>query len=213
VRIPRIFFDDSLTVGVNFELSRDQAHYLGRVLRLTSGRPILVFNGRGGEFACEILELDGKRGLIRVIEHLEKDTESPLSVCLAIGLSKGDRFDWLLQKATELGVSSIQPLFTERTEVRLSAERLGKKHAHWQSVIQSACEQSGRTKVPAVFQPTDLSSHCEITSSSAKLILDPSASLSIAKFDFQEPESSADLLVGPEGGLSSGEIDVANANG
>ena len=213
MRIPRVFFDGDLVAGSEVELSRDQAHYLGRVLRLSSGRPLLLFNGLGGEYSCEIAALDGKRGLIKVLEHLDREAESTLVTCLAIGLSKGDRFDWALQKATELGVTRIQPLFTDRTEVRLPADRLAKKQAHWQAVVQSACEQSGRTIVPEISNPIDISAFCEMSSVAERLILDPDAQQSLAGFTPADDSSAFELIVGPEGGLSAQEIEDANGKG
>lgn len=208
MRIPRVFFEDSLEIGATSILSRDQAHYLGRVLRLNVGREVAVFNGEGGEYLCQITELDGRRGSILVKEHRETDTESPVDICLAIGLSKGDRFDWVVQKATELGVSLIQPLLTERSEIRLSDARLGKKMAHWQGIVTSACEQSGRTKIPRLNPPSSFSNFIG-ENTTRSLILDPLAKSPLSELPLADDTSSINLIVGPEGGLSRDEIDLA----
>ena len=206
MRTTRIFFDGSLHYGEQLTLSRDQIHYLGRVLRLKSGSRVNLFNGTGSEFACEIMQLDNKSGTISVGEPVFSATESPLNICLALGLSKGDRFDWAIQKATEWGVTEIQPLFSERTEIRLSGDRIEKKVLHWQAVVRSACEQSGRTKLPQVQPPAHLDSYLKRHISGEKLVLDPQADARLSTHNFDVSSSSVALLIGPEGGLSEGEL-------
>lgn len=213
MRTPRLFFDGKLAVGSKLTLTKEQAHYLGRVLRLKPNRQLVLFNGTGGEYQCNLSSLDAKQGSVEVLAFFETEVESPLNICLAIGLSKGDRFDWAIQKATELGVSSIQPLFTERTEVRLSQERLAKKAAHWQGIVRSACEQSGRTMLPQVFPATSLRDFCTADSCELKLILNPEEKRSLATLSTEKPLQTLSLLVGPEGGLSREEIGLAALEG
>lgn len=215
MRIPRVFFESDLAAGSQVNLSKEQAHYLGRVLRLKAGRELILFNGQGGEYLCQVIALDGKTGLIDVERYQDVDRESPLNICLAAVLSKGDRFDWLLQKATELGVSSIQPIFSERSEVRLSGDRLDKKHLHWQGVVRSACEQSGRTSLPSVGVPLSFAEYVRSDSSAQKIVLDPRESASLAEVveGGDGPLGTLSLMVGPEGGFTDSEIETAKKGG
>ena len=140
MRIPRLYSDQTLAVGSIGELKDNTAHYIHNVLRMDSGRPILLFNGTGGEYSANLIRVSKKIVTFEVTGFIEGDRESKLHSHLAIGISRGDKMDFVLQKATELGVSAITPLVTERTEVKLSGERLQKKMQHWQQVVISACQ-------------------------------------------------------------------------
>jgi len=154
MRIPRLFIDSPFNEAESLTLQPTRAHYLINVLRLQADRPLLVFNGRGGEYEAKIESVTKKSVTILIERHLAVERESPLLLELAIGASKGERMDWILQKSTELGVTSITPLLTERSEVKLNAERWQKKIAHWREVIISACEQCGRNRLPTLLEPT-----------------------------------------------------------
>ena len=133
MRIPRIYSNQHLIVGDSCKLDSAASHYAANVLRMSVGRPLIVFNGKGGEYRASVSAVSKKSVAVAIEAFVDIDRESPLHTELAIGLSKGERMDWLIQKSTELGISSIVPLLTERTEVKLSGERLDKKMRHWRS--------------------------------------------------------------------------------
>lgn len=211
MRLPRLYTDQPLTTGKSGTLSGGSAHYLRNVLRIEPGREVILFNGTGGEYRCTI-SLAGKKAVeFTVDDFIDADRESPLHTELAIGLSRGDRMDFVLQKATELGVTVISPLFTERSEVKLKGGRLDKKMAHWQQVIVSACEQCQRTRLPVLHPPQPLSDFLARTDDAAKLILHPGETgFSLAGEN--KPER-VNLLVGPEGGFSDDEVSLASGRG
>ncbi|MEX2964546.1 16S rRNA (uracil(1498)-N(3))-methyltransferase [Microbulbifer sp. TYP-18] len=213
MRIPRIFSPQQLTPGIETQLDESASRHLVRVLRLSAGHPLVVFDGRGGEYSAEIVEA-GKRARVRLLDHCDEDRQSPLSLTLASGISRGERFDWVVQKATELGIAHLQPLFTERCEVKLSGERLAKKLAHWQQIAISACEQSARNRVPTIAEPLKLTQYLPIagTEGGLKLVLHHRTQSRLQQLaQEREPPASVTLLVGPEGGLSAAEIDAALA--
>lgn len=210
MRIPRVFTDQALTAGELVDLEEGPSRHLGRVLRMQPGRELVLFNGRGGEFSARIHSLNKKTVTAEVGTYEPENRESPLNLELAIGLSRGERMDWVLQKATELGVSRISPLFTERTEVKLSGERLEKKLEHWRQVLISACEQCQRNRLPILNPPGTLDNWLAQNDCHLSLVLHHRDSQSLP--ESQAPESLA-LLVGPEGGLSEEEIDRARSAG
>lgn len=204
MRIPRLFIDAPLQSGEQVPLPVESAHYVIKVLRLKPGRPLLVFNGAGGEFQASLAAADRRAATILIEEFVAADRESPLKIELAIGMSRGERMDWVIQKATELGVTAITPLITERTEVKLDSDRQASRLQRWQQVAISACEQSQRTRLPIISQPQRLEEfleHCQVRH---KLVLHPTAETST--LDPQEKVDDVSVLVGPEGGFSDGEI-------
>ena len=210
VRIPRIYTDQPLTPGMQLELEESPSRHLARVLRMQPGRELVLFNGNGGEFQAVIHAVGKRLVTVQVGEFSAHNRESPLRLELAIGLSRGERMDWVLQKATELGVTHIRPLLTERTEVKLSAERLQKRLHHWQQVIISACEQCQRNLLPDLAAPQKLESWLQDNRSQLRLVLHHRDSQSLP--EGEAPDSVA-LLIGPEGGLSEREIALAREAG
>ncbi|MDO6422033.1 16S rRNA (uracil(1498)-N(3))-methyltransferase [Saccharophagus degradans] len=210
MRIPRIYIDKPITANSNLELDGPTAHYLLKVLRMESGRELILFNGQGGEYNA-IIESAGKKSLTcTVADHTPKECESTLNTELAIGVSRGERMDWVLQKATELGVSRIVPLFAERTEVKLKGERLDKKVQHWQQILISACEQCTRNTLPVLATPTTLEQYVKTSQAEQKFVLHHRTEKQLR--DITKPQSAA-LLIGPEGGLTEEEIKIAEAHG
>jgi 16S rRNA (uracil1498-N3)-methyltransferase len=195
-------------VGVTITLPEDAARHLVQVLRMRLGDSFIAFNGQGGEFAATLSTVSKREAQAIIGEHDTVDRESALNITLAQCVSKGDRMDYTLQKAVELGVSAIVPLISSRTVVKLDAERWAKKIEHWQGVILSACEQSGRTRVPQITAPEDLDDWLRRNANdSLKLVLAPGASKQLRQLD---PGSHAiTLLIGPEGGLSEAECALA----
>lgn len=213
MRIPRIFSTEPLAGKTEVQLDEAASRHLVKVLRLGPGRPLILFDGTGGEYEAELLEA-GKKARAKIGAFSENDRQSPLAITLAIGISRGDRFDWVIQKATELGASTIQPLFTERCEVRLSGERMEKKLGQWQQIAISACEQSARNRIPEILPPQKFTQFLEQSKSDTalKLVLHHRTEVTLAGLEQQagRPEAAL-LLVGPEGGLSAEEIELAMA--
>ena len=208
MRIPRVFIDHALVSGRHAALDPRAANHVTRVLRLRTGAPLTVFDGSGVEFAAVLEKVDHETTTVRVGEPTGTGVESPLRITLAQGISRGERMDYTLQKAVELGVTRFIPLWTERTQVRLDAQRLKKRLDHWQGVIISACEQCGRTRIPQLDMPMELTQWIDRTDlQGLRLVLDPNATLTVAGMDVAE--SGVVLLTGPEGGLSPQERDFS----
>lgn len=222
MRVPRVYLDQALQSGAELALDKAAAHYLVSVLRLRADDALIVFNGSGGEYTATLQSATNKRATISIGKHSAGVAPSPVRMVLAIGLSRGERMDWVIQKAVELGINEITPLFTERCEVKLKGERALKKLGHWQQIAISACEQSQRNDVPTIKPAQPLSEFLAAiaTPSTAldtnlKLILDPRAeqSLSSTLLDQGSSAKTIVLLSGPEGGFSDGEIQQAQQQG
>lgn len=209
MRIPRIFIADDLNEGTQVALPEQAATHITRVLRLSEGAPLVCFNGEGQDWAANI-ERVGKHGVIVRLDRARAAAgESPVPITLAQSVARGEKMDLILQKATELGVSEIVPLVSERTEVRLDEERAERRVEHWQRVVISACEQSGRAVVPIVHSPVAIAAYAEQVQREAGLKLalhpDPQAR-AIGELD--APAQGVLLAVGPEGGFSERDLDA-----
>lgn len=207
MRIPRIYLSQPLDTGNEVELDSNALRHVAQVLRLKTGHPLILFNGNGGEFEAELVQVAKRQAIVRIGDYREISRESSLVTHLGLGISKGERMDFALQKAVELGVSEITPLFTEHCVVQLTASRASKKQEHWQGVIISACEQSGRNSIPGLNAARTFSDWLNTTQSTTKLILDPEASTTLSTIKLQKPEVT--LTIGPEGGFSQVEIEQA----
>lgn len=199
-----------LAVGDVFQLPGDAAHHVAQVLRMRAGEPLILFNGEGGEYAAVIEAVQRRAVRVRVDAFDPVDRESRLSLTLAQCVSKGDRMDYTIQKAVELGVAAIVPLLSARSVVKLDGERWEKKLDHWRGVIVSACEQSGRTRVPMLAPVQKLESWLPSSGEGLRLVLAPNAGVSLKTLP---PAAAITLLVGPEGGLSDDEIALASRAG
>ncbi|MBW8353892.1 MAG: 16S rRNA (uracil(1498)-N(3))-methyltransferase [Pseudomonas sp.] len=208
MRLSRFFIDAPLSLGEH-ELPEAQAHYIGRVLRMAEGAALQVFDGSGTEFRGTLVEVGKKRVRVQLDESFAGQDESPLQIHLGQGLSRGERMDWAIQKATELGVSEITPIFSERCEVRLKDERADKRLLHWRQVAISACEQCGRSRVPLIHPPVLLADWIKQTQADLKLVLHPVAQ---PLESHAKPQTLA-FLIGPEGGLSDAEVEQAHGAG
>lgn len=206
--LPRFFVAGPLALGVH-ELPEAQAHYLSRVLRLTAGAVVQLFDGSGHEYRAVLNSVSKKAVQVDVQECLPGLPESVLQIHLGQGLSRGERMDWAIQKATELGVSEITPLFTERCEVRLNDERAQKRLEHWQQIAISACEQCGRSTVPLIHSPQLLKDWQASVQADLKLVLHPIAQ---PLTEHAAPKTLA-FLIGPEGGLTDAEVTQAGLHG
>jgi len=206
MRIPRVHVAGPLRAGAEVGLPVQAGEHLVRVLRLDRGHPLRIFDGEGNEFAAEIASLAKRAVTARIVAPVESaGLESPLRITLAQGIARGEKMDWILQKATELGVARIVPLVTERTEVRLDAERSERRLSHWRAVLASACEQCGRNRLPELAAPTRLADWAATLGEDAglRLTLDPRGRFRARDLAI---ESAATLAVGPEGGLSEADI-------
>jgi len=201
----RIFVDLELSVGTDVALPSAAAHHLVQVLRKRNGAPVTLFNGRGGEYACVIGSQSRRETIVTVVDYTDIERESPLEITLAQGISRGERMDYSIQKAVELGVHRIVPVHTQRTAVRLSAKRAERRMEHWRGVIRHACEQSGRNRLPVLtriqsLEQTLASNNCEVG-----VVMNPEGSDNLALLG--TGTKSILLVIGPEGGLDEAELE------
>jgi 16S rRNA (uracil1498-N3)-methyltransferase len=204
----RLYAPLPLAPGEIVELPEAAAHHAVRVLRLNAGDELTLFNGEGGEFAARIERIAARVVAVRVGDWLDVGRESPLMVTLAQGLATGDRMDYVIQKAVELGVAAVQPVTAIRSVVRLDATRAEKRLLHWRQIAISACEQCGRNRIPNVYPLFDLDNWLTQSSRvSLRLLLAPDASGALA--EIARPRGGIELLVGPEGGLAPEEVTAA----
>ncbi|HEX4943169.1 MAG TPA: 16S rRNA (uracil(1498)-N(3))-methyltransferase [Usitatibacteraceae bacterium] len=204
---PRIFCDLRLGPGAQFSLPQDAANHVGRALRLRAGDALVVFDGRGGEFEAVIQRIDRDRVDVKTGAFSDADRESPIEVGLVQGLPEADKMDWTLQKSVELGVAWVQPVVCERSVVRLSGDRAARRESHWQRVVIAACEQCGRNRLPELRPTLAFRDWAAQPSTARRWMLAPGADESLA--GQPAPAGPVELLVGPEGGLSERELDIA----
>ena len=202
MRIPRIHVALPLMPGQEIELPQQAGEHVVRVLRLERGQPLRLFDGNGNEHEAELASI-ARRTVTALVKQAiaANDRESPLRITLGQGIARGEKMDWILQKATELGVARIVPLVTARTEVRLDATRAERRLAHWRAVIASACEQCGRNRLPQLSEPLRLGDWAAALGDDAghRLALDPDGTRGVRDL---APGTAVTLAVGPEGGLS-----------
>jgi 16S rRNA (uracil1498-N3)-methyltransferase len=208
----RVHVDEPLTSAVQQVIRGPAANHISRVLRLRIGDELILFDGRGGEYEARIEEFRKDAVLVTVNEHRAVERESPLAITLAQGVSRGERMDWVIQKATELGVRWITPILSERTVVRMDAKQMSNKIRHWQAIAIAACEQCGRNRVPEVAAPVNFNTFlAQGTSAGIRLLLSPVGKLRVR--DLRASDSGVTVLIGPEGGFSEGEQQAAIAAG
>jgi 16S rRNA (uracil1498-N3)-methyltransferase len=209
----RLFLREDLAPHTESQIGPDETRYLGRALRLKVGDLLTVFNGVGGEYGATIMSIGKSSSTLAIGERIDTDTESPLKVHLVQGVSRGDRMDFVVQKATELGVKRVSPVLTDYGIVKLDAERAARRRDHWQKIAESACEQSGRIRPPLIDVPVPLKNWFGEKTKDADidLILRPCAQLSFASIS--APAMKVCLLIGPEGGFSDNEYEDAEIAG
>ncbi len=212
--MPRFHCDLPLAPGQLVALPDAVARHAVGVLRLRAGESVTLFNGDGAEYHGILETVGGKGAAARLDSRHEIDRESPLRIHLAQGISSGERMDYTLQKAVELGVASIQPLTMRRTVVRLNEEKAVKRRGHWQGVVNAACEQCGRNILPEVAAIREFVAwqrEVAATSEPLKLLLDPEGDLCLR--ELAPPDTPLLLLAGPEGGFDPSERKLAAAAG
>lgn len=214
MRPTRIHLDAPLAAGAVVPLPEAAGTHLTRVLRLKTGDECVLFNGDGADYRARLLVLGRGGAQAQILERQPLGNESPLRIVLAQALARGEKMDWVLQKATELGVTAIAPVVTERTEVRLGAERAEKRLAHWRAVIAAACEQSGRARLPEIAEPRALADWAaSLPPGPLRLALEPEGSASLAGLAASPADAGVALAVGPEGGFSPRDLRALDAAG
>lgn len=208
---PRFYLDQTLAPGARFSLPPGPARHAARALRLAAGDVITLFDGRGGEYAARIERIQRDEVAVSVGAFTDVERESCLHIVLAQGISSGERMDYTLQKAVELGVAAIQPIAAKRSVVKLAGERSERRVAHWQAVVAAACEQCGRNRVPPVAAPLSLADWLATPRAGRLLFLSPSAATRLA--DLPAPTATDSLVAGPEGGFEGDELAALEAVG
>jgi len=213
MRLTRVHVAGPLVCGERVRLQGSAASHITRVLRLRVGAALIVFDGNGGEYEGSIDKAHGGEVLVAVGARAETERESPLALTLAQGISRGERMDLVVQKATELGVSHLVPLLTERSVVRLTAQQSDRKVNHWRAIVVAACEQCGRNRLPSVAAPMPLGEFLKASAAAAgtRLLLSPSGTATLK--DVPQAGAGITVLVGPEGGLTDEEEKSAGAAG
>jgi 16S rRNA (uracil1498-N3)-methyltransferase len=212
MRLTRVFIDGDLALGQRLTVEGSAGNHIVRVLRSRVGDELTLFNGRGGEYGASIDEIRRDTVQVNVREHRDQERESAFELTLAQGISRGERMDWVVQKATELGVTRIVPLFTERSVVHLDEKQAAKKVQHWRGIAVSACEQCGRNVVPEITSPIALYELLEKpVGKGISLLLSPNGEQRVDDLAGSPP--GATVLIGPEGGLARVEQDAALRSG
>ena len=207
----RLYCDLPLSPGAEIVLPEAAARHAVTVLRLQVGDTLRLFNGTGGEYSASLVAVNKRETRARLTGFNEAERESALHITLALGISAGERMDYSLQKAAELGVSAIVPLATERSVVKLAGERADKRQQHWQHVVIAACEQCGRNRVPAVAPVQKLFTWLAAVDRSKRLLLlSPDAATPLKRV---APATEVVLLIGAEGGLAPAEREATEASG
>lgn len=201
MRLSRLYCESALSADAELALTDEQAHYLGKVLRVKTGQHLALFNGQDGEFNAQVLDIGKREIKVKLASAPTRLPEQLLPVHIGLGLSRGERMDYAVQKATELGVTQITPLFTDFSEVRLDADRADKRTAHWYKIACSASEQCGRCTVPVINNPQLLDAWLPSVPAGQGFMLDHTGS---AGFSGERP-AAVYLLIGPEGGISDEE--------
>ena len=213
MRVTRCRVDLPLHVGADLALPERAANHLVRVLRLREGDACVLFNGDGHDYPARLAAIGKREARVEVLAREPVANESPLRIVLLQGIARGEKMDLILQKATELGVAAVVPVSGDRTEVRLDAERAGKRLAHWRSVLESACEQSGRARVPALGAPATLDAAARaIDGEGLRLVLDPQGE---HRLDSLHSPAGGNvwIAIGPEGGWSPRDRTILQAAG
>lgn len=210
MRISRLYTPVTLLVGKTIALDENSSHYLRSVLRLRKGDSLILFNGDGADYTGQLAEMDRKSVMVAISEKQLRSVESPLTINLGLGISRGDRMDLSVQKAVELGANNLTPIITERCVVQFKDDKKQQRLDHWQKIVYHAAEQSGRTSLPTL-SAIDTLTHWLPLQTGLKLFLDPHASHTLTSLKPQAHQVT--LLTGPEGGFAEHEREFAIAAG
>jgi 16S rRNA (uracil1498-N3)-methyltransferase len=207
MRVSRFYCASLVPANTPMQLPDEVFRHAVQVLRMKPGALLNLFDGQGLEYQAQLEQVGKRQATVSLKQQIDTDNESPLDILLMQGISRGERMDYAIQKAVELGVKRIMPVVTERCNVQLSGDRAEKRINHWQGVIISACEQSGRSYLPELLPITSIDAALENVNDACKLVLDPEA---IKSFSSVKKAQQIALLIGPEGGLSETEVQRAN---
>jgi 16S rRNA (uracil1498-N3)-methyltransferase len=221
MRQVRVYSADPLTAHCEYSLSRSATEHVLRVLRLRVGDALTLFDGRGGEYPARLVRTGRAAAVVEVGEHLPLERESPLAITLLQSLVRGEKMDWVVQKATELGVARVVPVAVGRSVVRVPEGREDRKLEHWRAVAAGACEQCGRNRLPQIDPPVDLPAALTLAASSeVRVLLSPEAPDTLSRVVLVHgtggtgtPCRSIALLIGPEGGFEDAETAAAARHG
>ena len=210
MRIPRFYQDRPLTVGDQIELDESGHRHAVQVLRLKPDDHLILFNGDGHDYPARVIAINKKQATIEIESDIRITNESPLYTHLALGVAKGERMDFAIQKAVELGVNRLTPLLTDRCVVRLEPKREEKRRQHWLGILRGACEQSGRARLPQLDGVMSFQDFLASPIPGQLFILDPRSDLRLSQCS--KPESTV-LMIGPEGGFTEAERKQAYQHG
>ena len=214
MRVIRLFIQHHLTPDSELELDANACHYASNVLRVNKHSKLILFNGDGFDYKCEILNCSRSNLQVKVAEQIKLKNESSLKTRLYLGVSKSSHMDYAIQKTAEAGVSSIQPILMERTTSKATSKSLKNKHQHWQRIIQSTCEQSGRAVIPELSESITIQEIQTFSENETEygLVFDAKSTKKIQNLGIIHPKSIS-LLVGTEGGLTKNETELALEKG
>lgn len=210
--MPRFHCPQTLDIGATITLPEHVAHHL-QVLRLADGARITLFNGDGGEYIATVSSIEKRRATAEIKLFEPREAELPYAITLAQALPEASKMDWIVEKAVELGVHAIQPLAAQRCVVRLSAERAEKKMQHWRGIVIAASEQSGRNRLAAMAEPVDFTPWIQREELHPRILLSPRAEQSLSEWARHHPPQSLSLMIGPEGGFTEAEENLATTHG
>jgi len=210
MRQPRIYLTELLLKHSEYLLSKQASQHVSKVLRLKAGDELTLFDGNGWQINAQISKNGGKQTYVQTLDEPQRFPAPAINIHLGLGISKGDRMDYAIQKSVEAGVNVITPLQTTRTVIKLDEKRTQTRHEHWQGIIINACEQCGQNYLPTLHTVTPLTHWCQQASDSLKLVFDASATKTL--HDLQ-PQQDIQIVIGPEGGLAQEELDVLQKGG
>jgi 16S rRNA (uracil1498-N3)-methyltransferase len=210
--MPRFYCPQPLSIGLHFDLPDTVAHHV-HVVRLAPGDVVTLFNGEGGEYTAVLDSVEKRRASATIKAHTPREAELPYAVTLAQALPEGSKMDWIIEKAVELGVASVQPLAAKRCVVKLAGDRAEKKLSHWQGITVSASEQCGRNRVAQLAPVAEFRDWIGQQDMHRRVLLTPRATQSLADWARHQPPQALTIMVGPEGGFSDDEENTALAQG
>ncbi len=211
MHIPRIYIDTALIINETFSLPKEAAHHIGKVLRREPNDPLILFNGHGGEYHGHIVEVAKNNVSVLLTDYQKKESSSSLSLHLGQALTRNEKMDFIVQKATELGVTAITPIITEFVNIHLDTKRVESRLEHRKKIIINAAQQCGRTCLPEIHSPIHLKNWLVLSKEEQGFILSPASDFSLHKIKIIN--TKVKLLIGPEGGLSLNEEQLAEQAG
>ncbi|KRB85020.1 16S rRNA (uracil(1498)-N(3))-methyltransferase [Noviherbaspirillum sp. Root189] len=210
--MPRFYIPQALSIGTVVSLPEHITHHI-HVLRLAIGEAITLFNGEGGEFTATMQTIERRRAVAEVKAFSPREAELPYALTLAQALPEGSKMDWIIEKAVELGATAIQPIAAQRCVVRLSSERAAKKYEHWKNIIEAAAEQCGRNRLAHLAEPEQFTQWIAQSDLHHRILLSPRATQSLSDWARHQPPQCVSLLIGPEGGFTEQEENMALSQG